>query len=73
MAEYGPDNPRYPDIEVQLTGTDGNVFALMGRVSHALKRGEVPHDQIDEMRAEVFSSDSYEAALNVLSSWVETY
>lgn len=30
--------PQYPDVEVQLTGEDGNAFAIIGRVSQALKR-----------------------------------
>jgi hypothetical protein len=30
--------PEHPDVEVQLTGTDGNVFALAGKVEKALAR-----------------------------------
>ena len=30
--------PRHPEVEVQLTGEDGNVFLVLGRVSRALKR-----------------------------------
>ena len=30
------------NITVKLTGTDGNAFALMGRVTQALKRGGHP-------------------------------
>lgn len=29
---------QFPDVEVQLTGMDGNVFAIIGRVSSALKK-----------------------------------
>lgn len=28
----------YPDVTVQLTGEDGNAFAIIGKVSKALKR-----------------------------------
>jgi hypothetical protein len=29
--------PRYPEIEVELSGEDGNAFAILGRVSAAIK------------------------------------
>lgn len=32
--------PKYTDIEVQLTGQDGNAFAIIGRVSKALKNAK---------------------------------
>ena len=30
--------PRYPDVTVELTGTDGNAFAILGKVAKALRR-----------------------------------
>jgi hypothetical protein len=33
-------NPRYPNVKVQLTGEDGNAFAIIGAVSKALRREE---------------------------------
>jgi hypothetical protein len=30
-------SPKFPDVEVQLSGEDGNVFAIIGRVRRALK------------------------------------
>jgi hypothetical protein len=33
---------KYPEIEVELIGTDGNAFAILGKVQEALKRGGVP-------------------------------
>ena len=29
--------PRYPDVVVELVGTDGNAFAVLGAVQRALK------------------------------------
>tara|TARA_B100000809_G_C15024104_1_gene489525 strand:- start:907 stop:1110 length:204 start_codon:yes stop_codon:yes gene_type:complete len=29
---------KYPDVEVTLTGRDGNAFAVLGAVSKALRR-----------------------------------
>ena len=31
--------PKYPDITVQLTGTDGNAFAVLGQVNSRLTPG----------------------------------
>jgi hypothetical protein len=30
--------PKYPDVQVQLVGEDGNPFAIIGRVRQALQR-----------------------------------
>jgi hypothetical protein len=61
---------RYPDIDVQLTGTDGSTGALMGKVSRALRRAGVAPAEVSEFRAEVLSSESYDAALRVMMAWV---
>jgi hypothetical protein len=34
--------PKYPNITVQLTGSDGNAFAVLGRVLAALRGAGVP-------------------------------
>lgn len=30
--------PQYPDVEVRLSGQDGNVFGIIGAVAGALRR-----------------------------------
>jgi hypothetical protein len=62
--------PKFPDVSVQLTGQDGNVFFIIGKVSKALR--EAGHvDQVTEFVNEVTDTDSYEAALAVVMQWVE--
>ena len=57
------------DIDVQLTGEDGNVFNLVGIVSKALERaGE--KDAAEAMKTEVFSSGSYDEALGIMMKYV---
>ena len=34
----GQDDIRYPDVVVQLTGEDGNAFAILGTVRRALRQ-----------------------------------
>ena len=64
------DGPKYPDITVQLTGIDGNAGSIMGAVSRALRRGDVPSAEIDEFRRECMSGD-YDHLLQTCMKWVE--
>jgi hypothetical protein len=60
---------KYPEIEVQLTGQDGNAYAIMGAVQKALRKAEVPKEQIDEYLKESMSGD-YNHLLRTAMSWV---
>jgi len=60
---------RYPEIQVQLVGLDGNAFSIMGRVMAALKDAGVPKDEIDEYYAESTSGD-YDHLLQTAVRWV---
>jgi hypothetical protein len=50
------DDVLYPNVDVTLTGTDGNAFALMGRVTEALRKAG-HRDAVDEFRKEAMSGD----------------
>ena len=58
------------DIRIRLTGEDGNIFAILGRVRQALRRGGHP-ELVDEVTAAVTSSHSYEEALARIMEYVE--
>ena len=45
---YQTETTKYPDVEVQLVGEDGNAFAIMARVQRALRQHGVPKDEINE-------------------------
>lgn len=49
--------PKFEYIEVELTGTDGNAFAIMGKVKNALRKNKVSQADIDEYLAEAMSGD----------------
>lgn len=66
------DDPRYPDIEVELTGHDGNAGAIMGTVARALQRGGVSRDEIDLYREQSMSGD-YNYVLRTAMEWVNVY
>jgi hypothetical protein len=61
--------PKYPQIEVQLSGEDGNAFFIIGRVRHALQRGGVPQELIDEYSREALSGN-YDNVLQTCMRWV---
>jgi hypothetical protein len=55
---------------VQLTGTDGNVFALLGRCTQALKRAGM-HDEATKLAKDVMSCGSYDEALVLMMEAVD--
>lgn len=59
------------NVEVQLTGEDGNIFFIIGRATAALRRAGATQEQITEFQSEVSSSKDYYAALGVVMQWVE--
>ena len=62
---------KYPDIQVRLVGEDGNAFAILGRVSKALKRAGVDRSDIDKFMAEAMNGD-YNHLLRTCMAWVDT-
>ena len=64
------DGPRFPEVEVELIGEDGNAFAILGKVQKALRRAGVDAEQIAEYKAEATSGD-YDHLLAVTMDWVE--
>lgn len=56
--------------EVQVIGEDGNVFAILARVSRALKRAG-DREAARELQARVTSeAGSYEEALAIMEEYV---
>jgi hypothetical protein len=62
--------PRYPDICVQLSGEDGNAFAILGRTTRALRAAGLDQDEIDQYYAEATSGD-YDHLLWTTTRWVD--
>jgi hypothetical protein len=61
--------PKYP-ITVQLTGNDGNAFAIMASVSRALKDHGVDPEEVSTFTQEAMSGD-YDNLLRTAMRWVE--
>jgi hypothetical protein len=61
--------PKFPDVEVQLSGRDGNAFAIIGNVNRALR--QAGHgDQVDAFTAEAMDGD-YNDLLRTAMRWVD--
>lgn len=61
---------RYPEVSVRLVGEDGNAFAIMARVSAAMRRAGVAQAEIDAFRAEAQAGD-YDGLLATCLRWVD--
>jgi len=63
------EGPRFPDVEVQLVGNDGNAFSILGTVSRALRRAG-HGDVVDEFVAEATTGD-YDHLLQTCMKFVD--
>ena len=62
---------KYPDVDVQLSGEDGNVFSIIGRVSKALRTAG--HDEAaDAFANEAMDQASYDDVLQLVMRTVHT-
>lgn len=55
---------------LKLTGTDGNVFSIMGRAVRTLRNAKYPQEKIDTFVAEMKSGD-YGHALRTCMKWFD--
>lgn len=61
---------RFPDIEVNLSKCDGNVFFIIGRVSAAIRRAG-HREAADEFAEKARSCESYDKVLRLCMKTVE--
>ena len=54
----------------KLVGTNGNVFALVGKVTLALKKAD-QHDKVREFRSRLIKCGSYDNALALMQEYVD--
>jgi hypothetical protein len=68
--EYrAPKTAMYPNVGVQLSGQNGNAFAIVTAVVEALKAAGVDRDTVSQFRDEALASD-YDELLSTCSEWV---
>ena len=49
--------PKHPEIEVEITGTDSNAFHILARVGKAMKKAGVSQGDVDAFLKEATSGD----------------
>jgi hypothetical protein len=62
--------PKYPHIHVQLTGQDGNAFAILGAVGKAMRRAGISKEERDAFIEEATAGD-YDHLLATAMRWVD--
>ena len=65
-------NDKQTGVEVQISGQNGNIFVIMGRVHTAMKRAGFAKES-KELVKEVTSSHSYSEALEAIGDYVEVF
>ena len=61
---------KHPDVTVQLSGEDGNVYAIIGRVSGALRRAGYREDA-DAFQKAAVTCHSYGEVLQLCMAAVD--
>ena len=57
-------------IEVELVGTDGNIFMLVGKTAREMQRAG-QREEAEEMKAKVWKAGSYDEALQIIMEYVD--
>jgi hypothetical protein len=65
-----PLKPKYPHVKVQLVGRDGNAFAILGRVTKAMRKHGVEKSEIDAFMQEATAGD-YNHLLATTMRWID--
>jgi hypothetical protein len=60
----------YKHVKVKLVGTDGNAFAILGKVIKALKAAGATPEELKEFQDQATSGD-YDNLLATCMEWVE--
>lgn len=63
------NEPRYPDVEVNLIGEDSNAMLILGIVRREMRRARVPSDDIEAFTQEAMSGDDNHL-LQTCMKWV---
>jgi hypothetical protein len=63
--------PKFPEIKVKLVNEDGNAFAIMGRVTSAMRRAGLQKEDIDTYRKDA-TTGNYDHLLRVTMETVTT-
>jgi len=63
-------SPKYKYIQVELSGSDGNAFAILAKVSMSLQENDIPENVRKKFFKEAISGD-YNHLLRTCMAYVE--
>lgn len=63
---------KHPHIAVQLSGEDGNAFAILARCARAGRDAGLTRDELAEFRKEATSAD-YDHLLTTALRWFDCF
>lgn len=69
MEDAINQDPKYPDVAVQLSGGSGDAGSIMGSIARGLQRAGIDSSEINEFRRECMSGD-YDNLLRTAMKWV---
>ena len=64
--------PKYPDVDVRLTGEDGSAFAILGICHHAARQQGVAAEEVKAFMQEAIAGD-YNHLLATCTKWFAIY
>jgi hypothetical protein len=64
--------PKHPEITVELSGHDGNAFAVLGRCRLAAEAADLSQQEIDAFMAEATAGD-YDHLLHTAMRWFDIH
>lgn len=64
--------PKYPHVEVQLSGEDGNAFAIIARCCNAARRVGLRRSDLDAFRREA-TSGNYDNVITAAMRWFDCH
>ena len=65
-------NVKYPEIDVQITGQNGNSFIILSCVITALKNNGISQEECDKFFNEA-TSGNYDNLIQTCCEWVNIY
>ena len=68
-GSYEAVEPKYPEIEVQLSGQSDNAFSIIARTGAALRKAGVSRED-QEAFSEEATAGNYEQLIQTVMRWV---
>ena len=71
MTEHWTDYAPEPvfSTSIPATGSNANIFAIVGTASRMLREIGVPPDRIEKLQGDVSSAVSYDQAISFVERW----